>query len=363
MAPTKEEIQEREHFKRVVHAFKNYGRDSKKRLDRTRAYYRVIPTKQRKVLETGGYENHLNNVENCIDDNDKIVQEFIDGVEKMFENIKHDNKDEQLKNDTSPMDVERVQSTIKQFVRDWSSEGEAEREMCYTPILDEIEEHFGEYNSAQRDKIQILVPGAGLGRLAYEIASRGYTCQGNEFSLFMLMGSNFVLNKSKGKDSNTIYPWVHQYTNNMKQEDQLKAVTFPDIDPANIPSSTRFSMLAGDFLEVYNANEYYGTQDCVVTCFFIDCAHNVVEFIDLIHKVLKPGGKWINFGPLLYHFADVAHEASIEPSYDIVKSVIERSGFKFLKEDMSRKATYCQNPASMLQYTYNCVFFTCMKKL
>ena len=62
----------------------------------------------------------------------------IDGVEKMFENIKHDNKDEQLKNDTSPMDVERVQSTIKQFVRDWSSEGEAEREMCYTPILDEI---------------------------------------------------------------------------------------------------------------------------------------------------------------------------------------------------------------------------------
>ena len=41
------------------------------------------------------------------------------------------------------------------------------------------EEHFGEYNSAQRDKIQILVPGAGLGRLAYEIASRGYTCQGN----------------------------------------------------------------------------------------------------------------------------------------------------------------------------------------
>ena len=112
------------------------------------------------VLETGGYENHLKNVENCIDDNDKIVQEFIgkilikfyvwldncmqsfsshiDGVEKMFENMKHDNKEDQVKNDTSPMDVERVQSTIKQFVRDWSSEGEAERNMCYKPILEEI---------------------------------------------------------------------------------------------------------------------------------------------------------------------------------------------------------------------------------
>lgn len=43
--------------------------------------------------------------------------------------------------------------------------------------------------------INILVPGAGLGRLPYEIARRGYTCQGNEFSLFMLFASNFVLNK------------------------------------------------------------------------------------------------------------------------------------------------------------------------
>ncbi len=43
--------------------------------------------------------------------------------------------------------------------------------------------------------ISVLVPGAGLGRLAFEIARRGYTCQGNEFSLFMLFASNFVLNK------------------------------------------------------------------------------------------------------------------------------------------------------------------------
>jgi len=45
------------------------------------------------------------------------------------------------------------------------------------------------------EDIQILVPGAGLGRLAFEIARRGYSCQGNEFSLFMLFASNFVLNR------------------------------------------------------------------------------------------------------------------------------------------------------------------------
>ena len=53
------------------------------------------------------------------------------------------------------------------------------------------------YASRATEEVQILVPGAGLGRLAFEIAKRGYSCQGNEFSLFMLFASNFVLNKYK----------------------------------------------------------------------------------------------------------------------------------------------------------------------
>ena len=67
----------------------------------------------------------------------------------------------------------------------------------------------------------------------------------------------------------------------------------------------RFSMAGGDFLEVYNDAEYMMTQDVVVTSFFIDCARNVLEFIETIHRVLKTGGIWINLGPLLYHFADM----------------------------------------------------------
>jgi hypothetical protein len=48
-------------------------------------------------------------------------------------------------------------------------------------------------------------------------------------------------------------------------------------------------MAAGDFLEVYRSDEYVDSFDCVVTSFFIDCAHNVVDFVELIHKILKPG--------------------------------------------------------------------------
>ena len=45
------------------------------------------------------------------------------------------------------------------------------------------------------DEIKVLVPGAGLGRLVFEIAVAGFCAQGNEFSLHMLIVSNFILNK------------------------------------------------------------------------------------------------------------------------------------------------------------------------
>ncbi|RUS32778.1 hypothetical protein BC938DRAFT_474346, partial [Jimgerdemannia flammicorona] len=32
----------------------------------------------------------------------------------------------------------------------------------------------------------VLVPGAGLGRLAFDIAKEGFSCQGNEFSFYMV---------------------------------------------------------------------------------------------------------------------------------------------------------------------------------
>lgn len=39
-------------------------------------------------------------------------------------------------------DQEKVQSTLKQFVRDWSAEGSEERKVCYQPIIDEIINQF-----------------------------------------------------------------------------------------------------------------------------------------------------------------------------------------------------------------------------
>lgn len=69
------------------------------------------------------------------------------------------------------------------------------------------------YYISDVSKVSVLVPGAGLGRLAWEIARLGYTCQGNEWSFFMLFSSNFILNRYKtfchSCDSAQTYLLIH----------------------------------------------------------------------------------------------------------------------------------------------------------
>ena len=80
------------------------------------------------------------------------------------------------------------------------------------------------------------------------------------------------------------------------------------------------TMIAGDFTKSYNDKKNY--YDCVITCFFIDTAINIFEYIDVIQKVLKEGGIWINFGPLSYHWIGYDNLPSIELPYDKLKEVI-----------------------------------------
>lgn len=105
--------------------------------------------------------------------------------------------------------------------------------------------------SSDISKIRILVPGAGLGRLTYELAYRGFYCEGNEFSLFMLVASNFVLNKCVVENQYTMFPWVHQFVNNLSRSDQVRAVSFPDVSPTIAKPKGGFNMVAGDFLQVH----------------------------------------------------------------------------------------------------------------
>lgn len=86
--------------------------------------------------------------------------------------------------------------------------------------------------------------------------------------------------------------------------------------------------------EVYSRPEVAGTFDAVVTCFFIDTAHNVLEYLEVIHQVLRPGGYWIHLGPLLWHWAEGQwDELSIELSLMDVQQAAQLMGFTTLHQE------------------------------
>ncbi|KAF9587436.1 hypothetical protein IFM89_002617 [Coptis chinensis] len=260
------------------------------------------------------------------------------------------------------VDVDKVRCIIRNIVRDWASEGGKERDQCYTPILEELDRLFP--NRSKDSPPCCLVPGAGLGRLTLEISCLGFISQGNEFSYYMMICSMFILNHTETVGEWTVHPWIHSNCNSLSDNDQLRVVSFPDIHPASAGITEGFSMCGGDFVEVYSDSNQEGAWDAVVTCFFLDTAHNIVEYIEIISRILKDGGVWINLGPLLYHFADAygtEDEMSIELSLEDVMKVAFDYGFH-LEHEKIVETTYTANPQAMMQNRYNAAFWTMTKK-
>ena len=161
--------------------------------------------------------------------------------------------------------------------------------MCYLPILDKIKEIFPNNINSDQQPVSILTPGAGLGRLTFEIAKLGYRSQGNEFSYFMLLTSDFILNKIEQAQQFSLHPFIHDFSNVLKIEEVFKEIKIPDICPGEVlPATSDFSMVAGEFIEIYSKQP--DSWDCIITCFFMDTANNIIQYIETIYNALKPGG-------------------------------------------------------------------------
>jgi carnosine N-methyltransferase len=98
-----------------------------------------------------------------------------------------------------------------------------------------------------------------------------------------------------------------------------------------------------------------------MTCFFIDTAKNIVNYLRIIHRILAPGGVWINLGPLLWHWENNnTNDPSIELDLEEVKTLARAIGFE-LSNERTVDATYTSNAQSMLGYVYHTAFWTATK--
>ena len=71
-------------------------------------------------------------------------------------------------------DMSKVQSVFKSLARDWSNEGKLERQQAYVPVINGFVKHLPIEGHGSTHPPRLVVPGAGVGRLALELCSKGY---------------------------------------------------------------------------------------------------------------------------------------------------------------------------------------------
>jgi hypothetical protein len=246
-------------------------------------------------------------------------------------------------NNGNESSYESAMQILTHVVRDWSPLGRRIRRSLYKWIIDELVLISDDINDSRAIRGPILVPGAGLGRLAFDIYRVGlFSVEANEISIVMSAVANqFLHQKIEGE----IHPFVADFSiNEVNSEFRYQKVRFSYDDDNDSEENCEnnhnekekmkhhhqqesmkrnsLSYTVGDFIDIYATTERRGQYGSIVTCFFIDTASNIYEYLLVIRNVLMAGGIWINVGPLQWH-----GNSKLNPSGDELRLIIESMGF------------------------------------
>eukprot|EP00501_MAST-03F_sp_TOSAG23-6_P000329 GSMAST32.ASY1.ANO1.336.1 assembled CDS len=370
--------EERRHFLDVVKSYNEYGAYAMKDVIRKRNNMLSLSPDQLSRLPGGkkGVCCNIDMLVNAVHTNNSLCWKIASSYnsfqheQSTTEEERLDGRQDDIVIESSGHSMSKVVSTLHQLSREWSSEGSEERSQCMIPMLEELENCLP-VTDANKNVQRVLAPGCGAGRLVLELASRGYEVQGNEFSYVMLLASTYMLNKTSHVDEICIHPWIDKRCNNWSNANMARPIYIPDLSPMDVMHKNpglNVSMCAGEFLEVYSKQS--SNWDAILTCFFIDTAPNIFDYIIPYLTNFKCNiCVWINMGPLLYHWAnasvgenDCRYEQSIELSYDELIHVIKSFGFIIRREE-KRHSTYASDGLSMMGTVYNTAFFTARKPL
>jgi len=295
---------------------------------------------------------------------------------------------------------EDASQIIAHLTRDWSIGGSFIRELTYGWITDQLWKYHKQikHDSGDADASllrstlsPVLVPGAGMGRLAFDIAFayeefqtqtdsinivakqfyHPFEVEAVDSSIVMASAAHHVLHGfSLARDwtefrrrenvthhQKEIFPFTSDpFSNEVDTEKRWEAVLFPDTKALNInlwtnqrsrlqgsaifTNSPDLSYTIGDFVTTYASKSKHQMYGAIATCYFIDTATNVYEYIMTIRNLLRHrkhetssesqektsshdgSGLWINVGPLQWH-----RNAQLQPSVDELRQMVELFGF------------------------------------
>jgi len=383
------EYREAEHFNSVLTCFRSYSEHALEEIKRRESAYANLHNSDKSLLPTGprSLDSKFRILRKAVAANQMFLNEIIRMCPRRTIASYDGNQIEPPGLTSLEGNMDKVIGLFHILARDWSKIGEKQRNESYGYILGELERWLP-VTPENRNLQRVLIPGAGTGRLMLETFARGYYTQGNDFCWQVLMASQFILNSSLSPNCFLIFPFIDDPNNKWTANDLLQCVPIPDINieaivkeaqnsstmvPKN--SSKRhqqphISVTAGEWLHLYADNKKEFAQwDSILTCFFLDTASNPIAYLQAIYRLLRPGGIWINFGPLQYHWkenyvddsSDSRYRESLELSMDEILHVCERLGFEIVNGPHSKPCSYANQANSMAPNAYNAAFFTMRK--
>ena len=295
----------------------------------------------------------LSHAAEAIEHNADVIERIASLVQTNLSDVDDELQPHQLEQTVA--DFPDVVDALLAVVRDWTSHGQKDRMLTYDPIIHAVGEAADDAVDSNlisdRTDFSVLVPGASLGRLSWELANLGFSVQGVESSYLQLFVCNFIMNSGLSDDKPLhLYPFAHHTGMLQSIDDQVKEIEFPDVDPRSLQNSN-FSMVAGEFLEHYTKEK---TWDCVATCFCIENSHSIISYIRRIATILKPGGTWINHGCMDFKYDDSQSDPSIEITSEEFDLIVARCGLRVLKRETQR----CRPPyavSGMIQEEYESI--------
>ncbi|QRV86393.1 hypothetical protein RhiJN_14411 [Ceratobasidium sp. AG-Ba] len=380
---------------RALRSFSRYDALARSELSSKRRGLSTLRGRHGRIADEVGYGEKLDRFEASIEVNSKVTKSitqfaFLEDKARVLGDNRIILYGASRWTDDGPTDLSRVVEALKHCVRDWSLDSFEERARVFAPILDVL----AKVPPSQRKDTKVLVPGAGLGRLAWEIARMGFDVTANEVSSYMTLPLKVLLSDEITPTLNhhTVSPHSSWFSHTRSNDTLFQSASFPDILPRTDPngmliepdrageaaqdqgSSTmympggKFGLVESDFLSLvppdrddpqysYAHNAFQNGlpsivtaqprdrgYDFVVTLFFIDTATNVLAYLDQIYALLRPvpsslshssqfgAGTWINLGPLLWPSGAV-----LEPSLEEVLAMSSRVGLDVVGESPGRE--------------------------
>lgn len=347
----------------AIKSLQSYKVNSKKSNDRRRKLFKLMSWRQQKLCDDIGYNKKLNRIDQCINQNQLILNTIADLA---IENYGLTYSDfDLLKNQPNNGNVSasnyRVIEAMGHFVRDWSTIGDSESKPMLAYIESQLEKLIP--LAEARAKTCIIVPGSGLGRISHEIAKLNQwgAVHAIEFSGLMHICNQFIYENNDKKHD--IFPYIHSCSNFVSTKSQFRSVDI--LSSIAKPASLTLNHLDFRYFAIPEKEKYENVV--VVSAFFIDTAENLIEYFDTIHDLSTPSPKknsikngfWINVGPLKYGSA-----AQVELNSEEIGKLREKMGWRdidasvTLNDNQDQLAGYITDKESLWQGYYGLTKWT-----